>query len=73
MDSKSGKTAGQKAEVDRRAFFKTATLGLGAGVAATAIETVAGDPAEAAAPEDTGKSRYRLTDHVRRAYALARF
>ncbi len=58
--------------LDRRSFFKGAALGLGAGIAATGVNAATGAPATAATT-DSDQGHYRLTDHVRRVYALARF
>lgn len=56
----------------RREFFRKAGLGLGAAGLATA--GIAGG-ARAATDVDRGfkKSQYRETDHVKRAYELAKF
>ncbi len=54
----------------RRAFLKTASLGVAASAGAAVIGGE--EPAAAAVPtKETGG--YRETDHVRRVYALARF
>ena len=54
----------------RRDFLRTAGLGAVAGVGAVAL---GGGDAEADAPSDTAKGRYRETDHVRQVYDLSRF
>jgi hypothetical protein len=58
--------------VHRRDFLKTATGGTAAGLAAATLGGGAA-PAEAAAPAENGRGRYRESAHVRRAYKLARF
>ena len=69
---KSRKSPSESSGLDRRSFFKGATLGISAGIAATALGT--GEAAAASATEtNENKSHYRLTDHVQRVYALARF
>lgn len=61
----------EKQGVDRRAFLRGA--GIAAGAAGVAAVT-ASPEAEAAPAADNHKSvGYRETDHVRRAYDLARF
>lgn len=55
----------------RRDFLRTAGLGAVAGVGAVALG--GGNDAEADAPSDTAKGRYRETDHVRQVYDLSRF
>ncbi len=54
----------------RRAFLKTASLGVAASAGAAVI---GGEEAAAAAAPDKKTGGYRETDHVRRVYALARF
>ena len=54
----------------RRAFLKTASLGVAASAGAAVI---GGGEAAAAAPPDKKTGGYRETEHVRRVYALARF
>lgn len=68
MRSDGKRTRGQDG-LHRRDFLKTATGGTAAGVV-TAV--LAGATAAAAEPA-AGRSRYRETEHVRRAYRLARF
>ena len=59
--------------IDRRRFFKTASVGAIGGAAALAISSNESE-AVAANPKATGdRSRYRETEHVRTAYRLARF
>jgi len=56
----------------RRKFFKTAAAGsVGAGAAVAGLGKAA--PAKAAQTDDHKASRYRLTAHVKQAYATARF
>lgn len=63
-------TEQDSSRMGRRAFLKTASLG----VAASAGAAVIGDgEAAAAAPPDKKTGGYRETEHVRRVYALARF
>ena len=54
----------------RRAFFRNATLGLGAAGAALAGAT--SQSAEAKTPS-ADKEGYRLTQHIKKVYELARF
>jgi nitrous oxide reductase len=54
----------------RRAFLKTASLGVAASAGAAVI---GGEETVAAAAPDKKTGGYRETDHVRRVYALARF
>ena len=59
--------------MDRRRFFKTASVSAIGGAAAL---TISSNESEAAAadPKATGdRNRYRETEHVRTAYRLARF
>ena len=59
--------------IDRRRFFKTASVSAIGGAAALAISSNESE-AVAADPKATGdRSRYRETEHVRQAYQLARF
>ena len=59
--------------IDRRRFFKTASVGAIGGAASLAIGSNESE-AVAADPKATGdRSRYRETEHVRTAYRLARF
>ena len=60
------KTRKTREGVHRRDFLKTATSGTAAGIAAAAL-------AGGAAPAEDGRGRYRESEHVRRAYKLARF
>jgi len=57
----------------RRDFFKK--TGAGLGVAGAVAVGLAGGPAEAEIKpdRDSKKGGYRETDHVKRAYELARF
>ena len=56
----------------RRKFFKSAAAGsVGAGAAVAGFATSA--PAKAAATDDRKAGRYRVTAHVKQAYATARF
>ncbi len=62
--------------MDRRAFLKTASLGVAAsaGAAALGADRSGAAPAEAEAAEDgPRRGRARETEHVRRVYQLARF
>jgi len=71
MDQEHESTAG----TSRRRFFGACALGTGAVFAgAVAGAAVAGRPASGTSSE-TGRSRemYRVTDHVRRFYELAKF
>ncbi len=54
----------------RREFFKTASLGAAAGVAAGLVSDPAPAKAEAAPQHGQG---YRETEHVKRYYDLAKF
>lgn len=54
----------------RRAFLKTASLGVAASAGAAVI---GGEEAAAATAPDKKTGGYRETEHVRRVYALARF
>jgi hypothetical protein len=69
--SKSAKHRSSSDKLDRRAFLKTAGLGVIAG-GASALNLGAAEAASAAEEPPAG-GRYRDTEHVRRAYALARF
>jgi len=71
MRSDGKRTRGQDG-LHRRDFLKTATGGTAAGVV-TAVLAGGTAPAAAAAEPAAGRSRYRETEHVRRAYRLARF
>lgn len=56
----------------RRKFFKSAaTSSVAAGAAAVGLG--AAQPAKATSSDDQKAGRYRLTDHVKQAYATARF
>ena len=56
----------------RRKFFKSAAAGsVAAGAAAVGLGAAAPAKAESAADRQAG--RYRLTAHVKQAYATARF
>ena len=58
--------------MERRDFMKK--TGLGVGVAGAAAVSLSGTPSAAPSAEGTsGTSGYRETDHVKRAYATARF
>jgi len=61
----------QEEKLARRDFFKKAGLGAGA-VGAAAVSIAVGGNAQAAEPETRGTG-YRLTEHVKQAYASARF
>ena len=64
--------AGQESSrMGRRAFLKTASLGVAASAGAAVIG--GGEEPAAAATPDKKTGGYRETDHVRRVYALARF
>ncbi|MBK8909413.1 MAG: hypothetical protein IPM60_16510 [Rhodospirillales bacterium] len=68
------KSGAKAAGVSRRAFIGAA--GLAAGAAGIAAAGVAASAAPTAAKSETGRRPavgYRETQHVRRAYALARF
>ncbi len=54
----------------RRGFLKLAGLGAVVGTVAAATGT---KPAQALAAEGDRGAGYRLTEHVKKAYALARF
>ena len=70
--TKSQKPSPEKS-IDRRRFFKTASVSAIGGAAALAISSNESE-AVAADPKATGdRSRYRETEHVRTAYRLARF
>jgi hypothetical protein len=58
-----------RSSTDRRSFLKLAGLGT-VGTVAAAASTVTASAAEDAPKSD---SSYRETEHVRRAYELARF
>jgi hypothetical protein len=58
-----------RSKTDRRSFLKLAGLGT-VGTVAAAASTVSATAAESKPKSD---SAYRETDHVRRAYDLARF
>ena len=59
--------------IDRRRFFKAASVGAIGGAAALVVNTNKTE-ATAADTEATGdRNRYRETEHVRQAYQLARF
>lgn len=60
----------EPSRMGRRAFLKTASLGVAASAGAAVI---GGEEAVAAAAPDKKTGGYRETDHVRRVYALARF
>lgn len=58
-----------RVSAERRAFFRTAGLGVGAlGAAAVTLAT-----GEAEAATDERPQGYRETDHVKRYYQLAKF
>lgn len=60
-------------QMDRRGFLKGIGTGA-AGAAAVASGTVAATPAEAAESlSERTKSRYRLTDHIKKYYATNRY
>lgn len=62
--------------VSRRAFLRGAGLGAGLGAGAAgvaAVTSISAFPAKAAAPAGGNTVGYRETEHVRRAYELARF
>lgn len=64
------KTSEDDRKLDRRSVLR----GLGLSAAAAPAAAVAlGAPAAEAAPADQAASGYRETEHVRRAYAAARF
>lgn len=68
------KSKAKAATVSRRAFIGAA--GLAAGAAGIAVSGVAAGAAPVLAKADAGRRPavgYRETEHVRRAYALARF
>jgi len=69
--TKSSDRQGSKNEIDRRAFLKSAGLGVIA-TGASAIDLGAAEAGGAIEPAPAN-GRYRETEHVRRAYALARF
>lgn len=57
----------------RREFFRTAGLGVGAAVAGTAgASTLGGKKAQAGERSDEASRGYRLTEHVKRYYDLAK-
>ncbi len=63
----------QTAAIDRRDFFRKASLGVG--VAGAAVAGISASKAKAAAP-DTDASKgagYRETAHVKKFYELSRF
>lgn len=63
-----------KETVGRRAFLRGAGLGAGAaGVAAVAATSAAPAKPASAAPAQGRPAGYRESEHVRRAYQLARF
>lgn len=56
----------------RRKFFKSAAAGsVAAGAVAVGLGAAA--PAKASTTDDQKAGRYRLSDHVKQAYATARF
>ena len=57
----------------RRAFFRAAGTGLGAAGAMAVGLSAVPDEAAADEPRDRSDSRYRETEHVRKAYDTARF
>lgn len=59
------------ANVERRAFLRG--IGLSAAAAPAAALGLAAPPAEAAETKTDAASGYQETEHVRRAYAAARF
>lgn len=59
----------RRSGIHRRDFLFRSTSGIALGVAAA----VAAAPGTAQAGEPAAESGYRETDHVRKAYALARF
>ncbi|NQV46562.1 MAG: twin-arginine translocation signal domain-containing protein [Rhodospirillaceae bacterium] len=62
----------EKNGIDRRSFLRGA--GLGAGVVGAGAAVLASKPAAAAQVETAGKSAgYQETEHVRRAYEVAKF
>jgi len=63
-----------ESKIDRRRFLRGAGLGAGA-LGVTAAVLASSKPAEAseAGLQDKSGGGYRETDHVRRAYEVARF
>ncbi len=70
--NKSQKPSSEKT-LDRRAFFRTATVSAVGGAAIVAIGDNDGEAAPNSAEANDDRSRYRETNHVRMAYKLARF
>ena len=70
--NKSQKPSPEKT-LDRRAFFRTATVSAFGGAAAVAIGHEDGQAAPQNSEGNSERSRYRKTEHVRQAYKLARF
>ena len=70
--NKSQKPSPEKT-LDRRAFFRTASVSAVGGAAAVAIGHEDGEAAPNSTEANGERSRYRKTEHVRNAYKLARF
>jgi hypothetical protein len=62
-----------KETISRRGFLQGAGKGAAAAAAVTALAGAAAPDAAKAAEAKRPVAGYRETDHVRRAYALARF
>jgi hypothetical protein len=60
-----------KAKVDRRDFLRT--VGLGAGVAATAAVPLATQAAATESDADKKKARYKESEHVKAFYRVNRY
>ena len=68
------KLAPEGSGMDRRAFLKTASLGVAASAGAGTLGADRSGAAAAEAAEDgPRRGRYRETEHVRRVYQLERF
>ena len=72
MMTKSQKLSPDKS-IDRRGFFKTASVSTIGGAAALAVGNEESEAAPTNQESNGDRSRYRETEHVRRAYQLARF
>ncbi len=63
----------KKTTLARRDFFRMAGLGAGAAGAAAVVMKATGAAAGERATDRPSKSGYRVTDHVKKFYDLARF
>jgi hypothetical protein len=73
QDPKQKGDAKQTGDLSRRSILQNVGIGMAAGAAGTAALTGVSRPAAAVPSVKRTSAKYQETEHVRRAYTLARF